>query len=514
MCYVTHAQNIGVNTDTPHTSSVLELNATDKGYLLPRVSLDSVNGIITPINTPSQSLFVINTNPNTLYSQGEGPYFFKNGFWEYYLERNTLDDCYDKGGNGAGYFIDADSQPVHIASNGAGLNDSFVVTGKLSIGYTYTTLSTFPNFGDGTTFFYNPSKAAFRSGKVTGTQWDLANTGRHSFANGLNVTALGNRTFVVGLNNIANRISATAFGQSNSATAEMAFLTGSNNSATGKRFLTVGRNITGAGYDGFSSGIGNNTRVSVETIVGTYTKTYPKTDNSGGNDPGSGLLPIGTDSQWTHYATDRVFAVGIGTGVGTEKNGFEVIKNGTVIINEAYKLPTTDGTNDQILKTDGNDNLSWSSRILETNISNLPMIADNSTTTINKPQTANNPVPGYKIPFVIGNYDYDGDGQVEIKCVVNYINRTLALNGNLPAIRLDILSSSATILGSGSYTYTNNTGDGVAYTTNWTTVTLTTNVLAVDGFFLTARNLDGGVGGTADNSEITIGDVSILVRDK
>ncbi|MDF1672853.1 MAG: hypothetical protein P1U41_05080, partial [Vicingaceae bacterium] len=60
---ITFAQNVGINTTgaTPDASAALDIDYTDKGLLIPRVSLNSTTDILT-IPAPATSLLVYNTN--------------------------------------------------------------------------------------------------------------------------------------------------------------------------------------------------------------------------------------------------------------------------------------------------------------------------------------------------------------------------------------------------------------------------------------------------------------------
>ena len=75
--------------------------------------------------------------------------------------------------------------------------------------------------------------------------------------------------------------------------------------------------------------------------MGTYANTYTANSSS------------------TFNANDQVFAVGNGTGTGARSNVLTVYKSGEININDAFSLPTTDGTANQILETDGAGQLSW-----------------------------------------------------------------------------------------------------------------------------------------------------------
>ena len=67
---------VGINTTTPDASSMLDINATDKGLLIPRVSIPNLNAA-SPITAPATSLLVYNTNTTT----GAGFYYWDGIKW-------------------------------------------------------------------------------------------------------------------------------------------------------------------------------------------------------------------------------------------------------------------------------------------------------------------------------------------------------------------------------------------------------------------------------------------------
>ncbi|MBF0577152.1 hypothetical protein [Dysgonomonas sp. GY617] len=57
---VSASGNVGIETSSPHSSASLDLNATNKGFLMPRVALNSIDDAIT-IPSPATGLQVFNT---------------------------------------------------------------------------------------------------------------------------------------------------------------------------------------------------------------------------------------------------------------------------------------------------------------------------------------------------------------------------------------------------------------------------------------------------------------------
>jgi hypothetical protein len=78
---LTFAQ-VGVGTTQPHSSSILELNSTTKGFLPPRIALTATNAV-SPLTTPAAGLLVYNTatsgtSPNNVVP---GYYYWSGTAW-------------------------------------------------------------------------------------------------------------------------------------------------------------------------------------------------------------------------------------------------------------------------------------------------------------------------------------------------------------------------------------------------------------------------------------------------
>lgn len=77
------AQKVGINTNTPDPSASLEILTTDKGLLIPRVSLSDVADTTSPINNPATGLLIYNTNASTTGGNGAGFYFYNGTAWQH-----------------------------------------------------------------------------------------------------------------------------------------------------------------------------------------------------------------------------------------------------------------------------------------------------------------------------------------------------------------------------------------------------------------------------------------------
>ncbi|AZA84154.1 hypothetical protein C1637_16835 [Chryseobacterium lactis] len=90
------AGRVSLGTTYSNASAILDLQTTDKGFLPPRVSLNSLNDGTT-ITSPTKGLMVYNTNTNTAQiPSGEGIYYNTGSFsapvWEKASGGNTYGD--------------------------------------------------------------------------------------------------------------------------------------------------------------------------------------------------------------------------------------------------------------------------------------------------------------------------------------------------------------------------------------------------------------------------------------
>ncbi len=106
--------NVGIGTTTPAASALLDLTATDKGLLVPRVTLLAVGNGTSPVNGPATGLLVYNTGG----ALAAGFYYWNGSQWVLVGSGGgscvTLDEAYDCGGSGTGRIITSDAGGVEI----------------------------------------------------------------------------------------------------------------------------------------------------------------------------------------------------------------------------------------------------------------------------------------------------------------------------------------------------------------------------------------------------------------
>jgi len=99
-----YAQNIGINAtgSSPDNSAMLDVDATDKGVLIPRVALTATN-VSTPVTSPATSLMVYNsaTAGSGTTAVTPGFYHWNGTEWERMISGNNVATTDDQNLTGA-----------------------------------------------------------------------------------------------------------------------------------------------------------------------------------------------------------------------------------------------------------------------------------------------------------------------------------------------------------------------------------------------------------------------------
>ena len=167
----------------------------------------------------------------------------------------------------------------------------------------------------------------------------LGATGAGSTALGVNTTASGSLSIASGLFTSASGLRTTTFGFSSTASGQNATAFGDSTTASGEEATALGFFTTASGDQSTALGERTNAEASHATAIGRY--------NTGG----------GTSDSWV--SSDPLFEVGNGTTNNARSNALTVYKDGSLSVNDAYTLPNIDGTENQILTTDGSGVASW-----------------------------------------------------------------------------------------------------------------------------------------------------------
>lgn len=143
------------------------------------------------------------------------------------------------------------------------------------------------NPGAGTRMHWYPRKAAFRSGRVAGAQWNDSNIGNYSTAMGYTTTASGPVSTAMGTHTTASGNYSTAMGDNTTAG-------GLNSTAMGYFTAAIGAKSTAMGNDTYASGnnstaLGYSTRAtgSHSIAMGLYTQSGGEAATAMGNNSGA-----------------------------------------------------------------------------------------------------------------------------------------------------------------------------------------------------------------------------------
>ncbi|WP_445453715.1 tail fiber domain-containing protein [Flavobacterium sp. 25HG05S-40] len=326
-CTTAFWAQVGINTTNPNAQ--LDIRSSNQaaptnadGILIPKIDVfpatnptTAQQGMLVYLTTATT--FSGNPKPSGFYYWNETPadWIAVTG-----TDGGTLDQAYDFGGAGAGKTITADAGAVLI--NGT---DGLVSTGTSGSG------ALAPS-GAGTRMVWNPRKAAFRAGTVSGTHWDDINIGLGSVAMGNGCVASGVASLAVGNAVIASGFSSTAFGTASTASGQAATVFGRSNFAVSSESTAFG----------FS----NRTTSYGEAVFGIGGTTYTPSTN--------GALLFGAAN-----ANDRL--VTIGNAIDSNNNGvvdniersdaMVILKNGATGIGTSLPnaLLDIDATNNGIL---------------------------------------------------------------------------------------------------------------------------------------------------------------------
>ncbi len=279
------AQSVGVGINatgaSAHSSAMLDVVSTDRGFLAPRMTTTQRDAI----SSPATGLLIYQTDGTA------GFYYYSGSAWQPISGSSTGTgpwtvagtDIYNNNTGNVGVGIPAPLARLHAADNVL-----FSAPGYA----TPTTPGPVPVSGEGRRTMWYADKAAFRTGGVNGTQWDAANIGNYSFAAGSDNTASGENATAMGSYSTASGYSSVAIGGFSTASGDGSVALGGSANASANNAIALG----GANaYGDNSVAIGSSSNAygtNSLAMAGGYTAASATGGAAIGNSNSSGTLAV------------------------------------------------------------------------------------------------------------------------------------------------------------------------------------------------------------------------------
>ena len=184
---------------------------------------------------------------------------------------------------------------------------------------------------------------------ITGGENNIASSIYATVGGGRLDTASGQwSTIAGGTDHLASGNQATiGGGRYNKATSTSTTIAGGFENLATNTDATIGGgayNVASGQYSIIPGGHRNTAASYAETVIGSFS------------------ADLGTPNSATSYDNDDyIFRIGNGTSTANRSDIFQIKKNGEITINDEFTLPGIDGSNGQVLTTNGSGTVSWTS---------------------------------------------------------------------------------------------------------------------------------------------------------
>lgn len=313
---------VGIGTTTPDPSSILHLNASNKGILLPSVSLTSVTDITT-IVSPAGGLMVWNNGLGGLTDKGF--YYWNNSRWNMLSATSgttttsgvSSSDAWNNAGSNSGNNTGSNTN----LSLGTNTNDDLVFkvnsvkSGRLGTDHSIS-LGAGANAGQNG-IAIGISGSAYQGVSIGNEASVTANDG---LAVGNKAAAGAYRSNAIGYNAKTSRNESTALGNNSLADGFQSAAVGYNAKTTANESMAIGNNAAAAGYQSLAVGYAAKTNTNSETAIGYNSVTngqHSTAVGSGASATGQNATAIGHNAATSQYNAivlgDNNANIGIGT---------------------------------------------------------------------------------------------------------------------------------------------------------------------------------------------------------
>lgn len=339
---------VGIGTNSPNTSAQLDVTSTNKGFLPPRVALTGRTDAAT-ISSPATGLLVYNTTNNGTAPNNVTPGFYYNAGtpqspnWVRLIITNEAVQSVGSISN------TPDSKGASISSGVLSLTAADATNGGVVTTLTQT-------FSGAKTFSSDIIVNGVRMGRGAGNNEHNVAIGADALASGT-----GTRNTAVGYGAM-RQYSGTSFDNNTSVGyLNMPSLTsGNGNTSVGAESML--NLITGA----------QNTSIGNQSLINTTGSENVGIGKSSGalNATGSQNTFIGTNSNAGANNLSNASAIGYGATVAVSNSvqlgnsSVTNVKTSGTLTTGVVTYPNTDGTANQVLKTNGSGVLSWSTPVV------------------------------------------------------------------------------------------------------------------------------------------------------
>lgn len=288
--------SVGIGTQTPDPSALLDINSANRGILLPRMTQE----LRDLISNPAQGLIIYQVN-NT-----PGLYHYTGGAWTQLpgagdnLGNHTLTSNLITGNNFISkigtanigmQMTDAGGVTIRTKPVGSGAPtegerfrfDSYgniLATGfVMDVGNTTGAAYQIPATGPGTRFMWFAARGSLRFGRVPAgrTDWDDANMDDFTFAGGNQVIASGYGAFAFGDQVTVSSTVGVGFGSGVTVSGTAGFSSGASNIVSGFAGTALGYNCRASGQGAVALGYRCNATGDYDVALGYRASTFGHT---------------------------------------------------------------------------------------------------------------------------------------------------------------------------------------------------------------------------------------------
>lgn len=243
-----NAQNVGIGTNAPHSSSILQLSSTTMGFLMPSMTKNNRDAI----GSPATGLLVFqnDNNPGFYYYTGSAWQGLGDDLGNHILSQNLATNNFYVSKTGLNQGIQSlDNGAVSIRTKNSINNvitdaESFrfdslgniLAIGKVLDFGGSSLASKIPIQGAGTRFMWFASRGSLRFGRVSvgsPTDWDDVNMDDFTFAGGNQVKASGYGAFAYGDQVNVTSVVGVGFGSAITVNGTAGFSAGASNTVNG-----------------------------------------------------------------------------------------------------------------------------------------------------------------------------------------------------------------------------------------------------------------------------------------